>query len=672
MKLSLPRSLRGRLIFLTVIVEVVMISAILWNSQRLAETHLLQQFELRRAETSRLMRAALAPAMAQHDYAAVNEILRDAQQLQGMTYLVMFDEEDRRIASASSVAIAGQSTLAFLGNLPEDPNRLDFHIAMEIEQQQYGELLIGLDLQFLNKARQEILTQNILLALLGILLTTAVLTGIALWLTRHLSALSSASRALAKGDLFAPLPSAGNDDIGRVVMAFNGMATALNARMKELEAAELTQRELAERLLYLAESDPLTGLANRARFSTELERALDHVQRGPEHQGALLYFDIDEFKTINDTFGHRAGDDVLLRAANTISKIVRADEMLARLGGDEFVVLAPGADRSGAQALAERIVNAVRGIAFDFSGHQLGLTISLGIALFPEHGDSSESIVSHADAAMYQAKASGKNCWRIYRSDLDDSEQMLHQLGWNDRIQRALDEHRLVLHFQAIHSVQTGAISHFEALVRMIDMDTSDALLMPGSFIPAAERSGRIIDIDRWVIRAAIRTLGEEDELPALAINISARSFGEPGLADLIRANLAAFHVEPQRLIVELTETAALANMQDAEHFIRDIHALGCTVCLDDFGVGFSSFAYLKHLPADVLKIDGMFIRNLADDPSDQVFVRAIVEVARGLGKKTVAEFVGNAETLVILRGLGVDYAQGYFLSRPQATISPV
>ncbi len=667
----LPRSLRGRLIVLTVIVEVVMISAILWNSQRLAETHLLQQFELRRAETSRLMRAALAPAMAQHDYAAVSEILNDARQLQGMSYLVMFDDEDRRIASAAASELPGQSALEFLSGLPEDASRMDFHIAMEIEGRQYGELLIGLDLHFLNTARRDILTQNILLALFGILLTTAVLTAIALWLTRHLTALSNASRALAQGERFSPLPGGGDDDIGRVVTAFNAMAAALNARMEELEAAELTQRELAERLLYMAESDPLTGLANRARFSAELERALEHVHRGPEYHGALLYFDIDEFKTINDTFGHRAGDNVLLRAANTIGKIVRADEMLARLGGDEFVILAPGADRAGAQALAERIVNAVRSIAFDFSGHQLGLTISLGIALFPEHGDSSENIVSHADAAMYQAKSSGKNCWRIYRPDLDDSEQMLHQLGWNDRIQRALDERRLVLHFQGIHSVRTGAVAHYEALVRMIDPDSPDSLLMPGNFIPAAEKSGRILDIDRWVIGDAIRVLAEEPELPALAINISARSFGEPGLAELIRSKLAAFEVEPQRLIVELTETGALANIHDAEAFMDDLHRLGCTVCLDDFGVGFSSFAYLKQLPADVLKIDGMFIRNLADDPSDQVFVRAIVEVARGLGKKTVAEFVGSDQTLEILRGLGVDYAQGYYLSRPEAVIRP-
>ena len=665
-------SLRGRLIVLTVIVEIVMISAILWNSQRLAETHLLQQFELRRGEASRLMRAALAPAMAQHDFAAVAEILRDAQQLQGMTYLVMFDEEDRRIASASAMELPGESTLAFLQALPADKNRMDFHIAMQIDERQYGELLIGLDLHFLNKARSEILTQNIVLALLGILLTTAVLAAIALWLTRHLAALSGASQLLASGSRLKPLPGAGNDDIGRLVGAFNSMAAALHARMEELEAAELTQRELAERLLYMAERDPLTGLANRARFEAELERVIGHIQRGPEHYGALLYFDIDEFKTINDTFGHRAGDNVLLHAASAISKLVRSDELLARLGGDEFVILAPGADRAAAQTLAERIVNAVRGLTFDFSGRRLGLTISLGIALFPEHGERGENVVSHADAAMYQAKAGGKNCWRIYRPELDDSEQMLHQLGWNDRIQRALDEQRLVLHFQGVHSTTTGTIAHYEALVRMIDPENPDQLLMPGSFIPAAEKSGRIIDIDRWVIGDAIRTLASANAPRALAINVSARSFDEPGLAALISATLAAFHVEPRRLLIELTETAALANIRDSEQFIHEIRALGCTVCLDDFGVGFSSFAYLKQLSADILKIDGMFIRNLPNDPNDQVFVRAIVEVARGLGKKTVAEFVGDAATLSILRDLGVDYAQGYHLSRPEPEISPL
>lgn len=667
------RSLRARLVLLTLVVEVIMISAIVWNSQRLAESHLMAQFEYRRMETSRLLQAALTPAMAQNDYAAINEILNDAQHLQGIDYMVMFDEEDRRIASASATSLSGQSLVSFLQNLPKNTNRLDFHVMMEIEQRKYGELLIGLDLKFLYLAQREMLVQNILIALLGILLTNAVLAGIAVWLTRHLSALTEASQALADGRDFKPLPNTGtDDDISQVSTAFNSMAHALKVRMEELSAAELTQRELADRLIFMVERDPLTGLANRSRFGAELQRCLDHMLRGNGQPGALLYFDIDEFKTINDTFGHRAGDTVLLRAAETIGKTMRTNEMLARLGGDEFVILAPEVDAAGAEILAERIIEAVRSIRFDFAGHQLGMTISLGIALFPEHGSDEETIVARADAAMYQAKASGKNCWRIYRPDLNNPAQMLHQLSWNDRIQRAIDDQLLVLHFQGIHAVQTGKVTHYEALVRMIEPDSRESLVMPGSFIPAAERSGRIIDIDRWVIRKAIETLAGDPALPALAINVSARSFCEPGLAQLIRSTLASFAVEPRRLIIELTETGALANIQNAAHFIEDVHALGCKVCLDDFGVGFSSFAYLKQLPADVLKIDGMFIRNLVDDPNDQVFVRAIVEVARGLGKKTVAEFVGSHETLRMLTEIGVDFAQGFHLSRPAPRIAVV
>jgi diguanylate cyclase (GGDEF)-like protein len=394
-----------------------------------------------------------------------------------------------------------------------------------------------------------------------------------------------------------------------------------------------------------------------------------HGRKASTH-GALLYFDLDEFKYINDTYGHRAGDSVLVRTADAVSTMVRSSELLARLGGDEFAIIAPGADLAGAQIMAERLLATVAKLSFEFEGRRLGLTISLGVALFPEHGDSAEELVSHADTAMYQAKHAGKNCWRLYRPDLDQSESMLAQLGWNEKIQTALNEQHFVLHFQGVHVCTTGAVSHYEALVRMIDPDDPQQLLLPGNFIPTAERSGRIVDIDRWVMRAAIRKLAETPALPALAINVSARSFDDPGLAGSISSLLAEFHVEPRRLIVELTETAALSNMQDSERFISDIRALGCTVCLDDFGVGFSSFAYLKHLSADVLKIDGMFIRGLLNSREDQVFVRAIVEVARGLSKKTVAEFVGDAETLDLLAELGVDYAQGFYLSRPVADIS--
>ncbi|MCG2575884.1 EAL domain-containing protein [Dechloromonas sp. XY25] len=780
MPFKLPHSLRARLIALTVVVEMVMISAIVWNSQRLTEEHLVRQFDLRRAEISLLLQAALGPAMAQRDYAAVADTLANAQRLQGLVYLTMLDESGQQIAAASD------------DHATRTDGVREFDIPVIVEKRSYGHLLTGIDLRFLEEARREILFQNVALALLGILASSLVLGAIALWLTQRLGHLAEASDALAAGRSFSPLRGSSNDDIGLVINAFNDMAQTIERRVHDLRDAEARQRNLvaavdaersrldallsamrlglvfvdqdericylnpafarlwsvsldghlanlplsdlrrwldpalaeskhdllfagdgtsselitadgrivtqqgvavtstggielgrlwifeditserqiSEHLVFMAERDPLTGLANRARFTAELERLRAHFQRDPSQHGAVLYFDLDEFKAINDSFGHRAGDNVLVRTADAVGRLVRSDELFARLGGDEFAIVAPGADRRGAEAMAERVVKALSALSFEFDGRRFGLTSSLGIALLPEHGSNVEELVSHADAAMYQAKRSGKNCWRIYRPDLDESAQVLSQLAWNDKIQAALNEDRLVLHFQGVHVASTRQISHYEALVRMVDPDNPGSLLLPSSFIPAAERTGRIVDIDRWVIRAAISKLAGMPGLPGLAVNVSARSFDDPTLAGKIRALLGEFGVEPRRLIIELTETAALANIGDSERFIDDLRKLGCTVCLDDFGVGFSSFAYLKHLSADVLKIDGMFIRNLLGNREDYVFVRAIVEVARGLGKKTVAEFVGDEQTLALLAEIGVDYAQGYHLSFPIAEIS--
>lgn len=789
-RLDPRRSLRARLVLLIVLVEALMILAILWNSQRLTETHLLRQFALRQAETSTLLQAALATPMAQRDYATVGETLADAQRLQGMSYLVMFDDRDQQVA-----AVNLPDELPRPVRLADPPRHLhgqhDYLVPIEIAGRHYGRLQVGMDLGFLDTARREVLVQNLLLGLLGILASGAVLAGLALWLTRRLDGLTTASQRLAAGEPFQAVPGAGDDDIGTVIRAFNDMAATLERQLRELRQAEREQRDLAhtietersrldallaamrlglvfvtpdariayinpafhqlwpgalperpagitvddllarlalslsrveaeslfagngtlrefllddgriltqhsvpvltpggdevgrlwifeditserrmaDRLLQMAETDALTGLANRARFETELERLISRRQRDPHAHGALIYFDLDEFKTVNDTFGHSAGDQVLLRTAETIGHLVRSGEMLARLGGDEFVILAPDTDEAGAIALAERIRSAVGELVYVFDQRRISLTLSIGIALFPEHAADGETLVAHGDAAMYQAKRAGKNCWRVFNPVQAASENLLDQLGWHEKIQAALRDQRFCLHFQGVHDTATGALAHYEALIRMIDPDDPAQLLAPGEFIPAAERNGRIIDIDRWVLATAIRQLASAPDMPPIAVNISARSFDDPGLSAFIGQLLAEHNVSPPRLMVELTESAALANIQDSERFVSEIRELGCTVFLDDFGVGFSSFAYLKHLSADVLKIDGLFIRNLTTSHEDQVFVRAIVEIAHGLGKKTVAEFVGDAATLALLAELGVDYAQGYYLSRPSAEI---
>ncbi|MFW5452152.1 EAL and GGDEF domain-containing protein [Thioalkalivibrio sulfidiphilus] len=428
------------------------------------------------------------------------------------------------------------------------------------------------------------------------------------------------------------------------------------------------ERQTAQQLIYMAQHDALTGLYNRHRFQEHLERMISSAQRN-NTRFALLYFDLDEFKFINGTFGHRAGDTVLVRAAGEVSSLVRSGEVFARLGGDEFAVLAELRQNDDPVQLAERIAHAISAIPFRFRGSNLRLTASIGIALFPEHGDNVEDLVAHADTAMYQAKGNGKNTWALYDASRNHSEAMMARMTWRGRIDQALQQENLELHFQGIYRTTDGELSHLETLVRMRDPADGARLIMPGQFIPVAEKTGQILEIDRWVLRQSIEILAGHPDLPALAVNVSGRSFDEPGLPQYIQDLLARHDVEPRRLIVELTETAAVSEMQDAQRFIEALHQTGCLIGLDDFGSGFSTFAYLKYLGVQIPKIDGMFIRDLPNNRDNQAFVKAMIDVAKGLEKLTVAEFVEDAETLAMLRAFGVDMAQGYHLDRPSAEL---
>lgn len=426
------------------------------------------------------------------------------------------------------------------------------------------------------------------------------------------------------------------------------------------------ERQTAQQLVYLAEHDPLTGLHNRHRFQEHMEWMILSARRN-NTRFALLYFDLDDFKYINDTFGHRAGDTVLVRAAGEVASLVRQGEMFARLGGDEFAILTEVAATETPIPLADRIRHAIASIPFRFRGSNLRLTTSIGITIFPEHGDNAEDLIAHADSAMYQAKNTGKNNWSVYDASKDLSQNMIARMNWVSRIAQALEQELLELHFQGVYRTSNRELSHLEALVRMRDPAKHDSLIMPGQFIPIAEKSGQILEIDRWVLRASIRTLARHPNLRALSVNISGRSFDEPTLPNSIHDLLKEYGVAPERLIIELTETAAVSEMQDAQRFIEALQQTGCIVCLDDFGTGFSTFAYLKYLGVEVLKIDGMFIRDLPNHKDNQAFVKAMIDVGRGLNKITVAEFVEDEATFNMLRDLGVDLAQGYYLDRPIA-----
>ncbi len=491
--------------------------------------------------------------------------------------------------------------------------------------------------------------------------------------------LAKAASTLARPDLFSRhllsvLETRELSDSYEIQMTDGRVITELDYPVRDREGRfighlwiyeDITrERQTAEQLVYLAERDALTGLYNRHRFQQELARTMLDSDR-QQTQCAVMFFDLDEFKTINDSYGHRAGDALLIRVAGEISALVRRNEVLARLGGDEFAILVPGVQGKEAEMLADRVVRAIAQIPFRFEGQNLRLTTSLGIAYYPAQATDADDLVARADIAMYQAKDAGKNTWRVFRADSGADSEMRHRLSWGERVSNALDKGLFRLHFQGVYRVQDGTLAHLEALIRMTDTSNPDQLIMPTHFIQLAEKSGRILDIDRWVVREVVKTLAGDPALPSIAVNLSGRSLSEPTLPQFIGNALREAGVSPRRLIVEITETAAVSDLHDAQRLIDALRQLGCGVCLDDFGVGFASFAYLKHLQVDTIKIDGIFIRDLANDAENQVFVRAMVGVARGLGKSVVAEYVEDGRTLALLREFGVDLVQGYHLDQP-------
>jgi diguanylate cyclase (GGDEF)-like protein/PAS domain S-box-containing protein len=427
-------------------------------------------------------------------------------------------------------------------------------------------------------------------------------------------------------------------------------------------------RESETQLAFLAERDPLTGLFNRRRFERELAERMDGATRDKQRL-ALLLFDLDEFKSVNDLFGHRMGDTVLLQVAGEIRSHLRRNEFLARIGGDEFALIVGDISEENLRTLADRLMKVVGAMSFNLGEVRLSLTSSLGIATYPAHAATPQELIAHADSAMYQAKDAGKNTWRVYRPDHSATLRQRSLVTWNDRIRHALRNDGFEVHLQGIFDIATMKRRHNEALVRLSDGD--GRLLLPGSFIGYAEKSNLIIDLDRWVLAHVIEMLADDPALEPMAVNISGRSIDEPGMPDFIRSQLSARGVAPGRLYLEVTETAAIRDMRDAQRFILDLHDTGCKVCLDDFGAGFSTFAYIKQLPVDIIKIDGLFVRNLARERDNQVFVRAMLDIARGFGKQVVAEAVEDEHTLDILRGYGVDMAQGWVFEQPFAVARP-
>jgi diguanylate cyclase (GGDEF)-like protein/PAS domain S-box-containing protein len=475
-------------------------------------------------------------------------------------------------------------------------------------------------------------------------------------LANHTVLVRTDGREFAIEDSAAPIRDSGGAIVG-VVLVFHDVTRA---------------REMANRLSWQATHDALSGLHNRIAFEERLRHLLSLEAADDAVHHVLLYIDLDQFKVVNDIAGHIAGDEMLKQIAVLMQQQVRDTDMLARLGGDEFGLILTDCELENATRIADSIHEALEQYKFLWSDRVYRVGASIGMLRFRPGHYSLTELMSAVDLACYAAKNTGRGRTHVYVPEDVQTQQHRSDMDWAARISEAVEHDHLVLYGQTIEHLN-GANSddglHFEVLVRLRDRD--NGLVPPGVFLPAAERFDLMPIVDRWIITRTFSVIAEtlkhqgRGAIAQCAINLSGTTIGDESLLPFIKTQLTLHHLPPELICFEITETAAISHFPTAMQFISELRHLGCRFALDDFGSGMSSFSYLRSLPVDYLKIDGVFVRDLANDPVNRSLVGNINDIGHLLGKYTIAEHAENDSALDYLRKLGVDYAQGYGISRP-------
>lgn len=428
-----------------------------------------------------------------------------------------------------------------------------------------------------------------------------------------------------------------------------------------LESLQIARQQAEQDLTWLADHDTLTKLINRRRFQLDFEGILKQAKRY-RHKGALLFIDLDAFKEINDLSGHVAGDKLLQQMADTMRKMVRSTDLLARLGGDEFAIVVPESTESQALDLAEKVCKKMSQVSVSTDSFTHSASVSIGIALFPEHGETVPELMANADMAMYQSKEIRPGHSHLFSINEQAREILNQRLVIKDLVIDALEHDLFELQYQPIINVKTSQIKYYEALIRI--RNRNGQLVYPDAFIPMAEQTGLIRKIDQWIIDHSIKVLLNQPEI-ALSINLSSFALTDEVIVDMLAQKLGESGVEPSRLMLEVTESGVIDDINTAVSIMQKFRSIGCKFALDDFGTGFASYNHLKMLPVDIIKIDGCFIKNIENSVEDRLFVKSITEISGGMKMQIVAEYVENGAILEILNEIGVQYGQGYHIGKP-------
>jgi diguanylate cyclase (GGDEF)-like protein len=492
----------------------------------------------------------------------------------------------------------------------------------------------------------------------AILILLALLSVFALYgrraLRRALTSISDLQnpiQELARGNLKVKFEPAEHREISDIVEALETTATALSER--------------DAMLMELANHDNLTGLYNRRRFMEELNVELANIAVH-EHSSALFFIDLDQFKYVNDTCGHHAGDRLIRKVADELTRSVSHEDLVARFGGDEFVILHSNTDEASVRAMAERILANMRRLAHVEDERVFHIHCSIGVTMIDRAKANPDEIIAEADIACREAKSAGRNRMQFFEKSSHIVELASSDVGWMNRLRNAVDADSFELRFQPINRIDTGATTHHEVLLRLRGDDGK--LMSPDAFLPPAVRFGLMSEIDLWTIRHSAEAYSEyvqESPQLRLSINLSANAFESDNLSEFVASVFAEYGVPANRITFEITESLAVRRPRHVELQIDALREMGCKLALDDFGTGYSSFSYLQKLHFDYIKIDGSFVHDILNNPVDQKMIKLIAEVGREANMRTVAEYVQDAESLVLLGELGVDLAQGFFVGRP-------
>lgn len=675
-------SFRLKIILGVAAIQAVTLLIMIWGGLNVLRDSNEQALLKRTDTTAKLFASTTQAAVLTTDLAALESFVDELLSNPGIAYArvrskqgVLAEGGDKALLARKFVA---DTSLASTANDGVYDTAADITVSAE----KYGRVEIGFSTTAIQQLIEGTRNKAMLRALLNLVLMGLFSWLLGHYLTRGLNALQQGAMKIAEGDLNYQINVRGQDELAQTALAFNDMTSKLKhldeERVKKEVEIRLLNQALEQRVIdrtiqlqdankqleHQAMHDTLTKLPNRALFHDRLRSTLASAQRSKQ-MFALVGLDLDLFKEINDTLGHHAGDLVLQHVANACNKILRDSDTVARMGGDEFALLLPSVtDMERAEHVAQRVLEAIKE-PLHIDGHQIEIGASLGIAMFPQHGEDDVTLITHSDAAMYEAKRNKKGVV-VYLPEMGEGKS--EAVALKGELRRAIIDGEMVLHYQPKIDINSNLVSGVEALVRW--QHPRLGLLYPDTFIGLAEMSGQIKPLTQEVLRLAMKQIREwrgQGHAFAVSVNISAVNLQDKGFPEMVAAMIAEYEVPSHLLELEVTETAIMNEPILAIENIRKLAHIGIQMSIDDFGTGYSSMAYIQKLLVAKIKIDKSFVMDMGSQEKDEVIVRSTIDLAHNLGLKAVAEGVENQAAWDKLRELGCDSAQGYFMSKPLA-----